>query len=117
MWRQGGTICLWSFSVVAAVAVLFVRGQKPVPHGCDLDKESKGASKCAQENFKGKFDQVMAEKLVIGCITGNLTIAEFRNRCREPPLIKFVEKPSMNHLARFQNCVVKTIYPLANLFR
>ncbi|KAL1422481.1 hypothetical protein MTO96_022075 [Rhipicephalus appendiculatus] len=86
MWRQGGTICLWSFSVVAAVAVLFARGQKPVPHGCDLDKESKGASKCAQENFKGKFDQVMAEKLVIGCITGNLTIAEFRNRCREPPI-------------------------------
>uniref|UniRef100_A0A131YE05 Uncharacterized protein n=1 Tax=Rhipicephalus appendiculatus TaxID=34631 RepID=A0A131YE05_RHIAP len=131
MWRQGGTICLWSFSVVAAVAVLFARGQKPVPHGCDLDKESKGASKCAQENFKGKFDQVMAEKLVIGCITGNLTIAEFRNRCREPPLagrvvrcvggtlpqIKFIEKPSMQHLARFQNCVVKTIYPQANLFR
>uniref|UniRef100_A0A6G5A2H2 Putative conserved secreted protein n=1 Tax=Rhipicephalus microplus TaxID=6941 RepID=A0A6G5A2H2_RHIMP len=131
MCRQGGTICLWSFSVLAAVAVLFARGQKPIPHGCDLERESKGASKCARENFKGKFDQVMAEKLIIGCITGNLTIAEFRNRCREPPLagrvvrcvggtlpqIKFVEPPSMQDLATFQNCVVKNIYPKANLFR
>ncbi|XP_065289104.2 uncharacterized protein [Dermacentor albipictus] len=78
-----------------------------------------------------KFDQVMAEKLVIGCITGNLTIAEFRNRCRRPPLagrvvrcvggtlpqIKFVQKPTMDHLAKFQNCVVKTIYPHSHLFR
>ncbi|XP_075742630.1 uncharacterized protein LOC119178284 isoform X2 [Rhipicephalus microplus] len=117
MCRQGGTICLWSFSVLAAVAVLFARGQKPIPHGCDLERESKGASKCARENFKGKFDQVMAEKLIIGCITGNLTIAEFRNRCREPPLIKFVKPPSMQDLATFQNCVVKNIYPKANLFR
>ncbi|KAL3190231.1 hypothetical protein MRX96_019775 [Rhipicephalus microplus] len=140
MCRQGGTICLWSFSVLAAVAVLFARGQKPIPHGCDLERESKGASKCARENFKGKFDQVMAEKLIIGCITGNLTIAEFRNRCREPPIavlvllrlqagrvvrcvggtlpqIKFVKQPSMQDLATFQNCVVKNIYPKANLFR
>ncbi|XP_049517451.1 uncharacterized protein LOC119440246 isoform X1 [Dermacentor silvarum] len=77
------------------------------------------------------FDQAMAQKLVIGCITGNLTIAEFRNRCRRPPLagrvvrcvggtlpqIKFIQKPTMNHLAKFQNCVVKTIYPHSNLFR
>ncbi|KAH6937825.1 hypothetical protein HPB50_004211 [Hyalomma asiaticum] len=77
------------------------------------------------------FDQVMAEKLVIGCITGNLTISEFRNRCKEPPLagrvvrcigetlpqMKFVDKASLQNLANFQNCVVKNIYPKANLFR
>ncbi|XP_050043432.1 uncharacterized protein [Dermacentor andersoni] len=117
MWRHGGTTRFWICSVVAAVATLFASGQKPIPHGCDLENESKGASKCAQENFEGKFDQVMAEKLVIGCITGNLTIAEFRNRCLKPPLIKFVQKPTMDHLAKFQNCVVKTIYPHSNLFR
>ncbi|XP_077512022.1 uncharacterized protein LOC144122947 [Amblyomma americanum] len=133
MRRLGGGVVrrLWTCSVVSAVAVLIASCQKPIPLGCDLDNESKGASKCAEENFKGKFDQVMAEKLVIGCITGNLTIAEFRNRCQKPPLagrvvrcvggtlpqIKFIEKPSMQHLAKFQNCVVKRIYPTANLLR
>ncbi|XP_077552561.1 uncharacterized protein LOC144167043 [Haemaphysalis longicornis] len=115
------------FWLAAALCWLYVCCQKPIPHGCDLEAESKGASKCAEANFNKQYDQKMARSVVIGCITGNLTITEFRKRCTSPPLagrvvrciggtlpqMRFSERVPAKVLAKFQNCIVKNIYPSA----